>query len=508
MSFRTRLVAIILVAVLAIGIIYVGNSNNKQEEADKEQSYYQTETVYLWYSDDTYTDFFTNAAVAFHEQYPDIRVIPTLVDSAEYIEGINKASLSGEDYPDIYMLTNDSLEKAYLAGLASKAKDVSYVLDSNHFSSSALSAVTYQGNYVAYPFTFDTTVLFYNKTLIQDWVDRVNSGEVTQDDTSYMDDEGNVYVDEEDPSAEISEDVIVSDYIPESFDDIKNFADEYEAGDGVESVFKWDVSDAFFNYLFVGNYMIVGGDAGDDSENIDIYNDDTVQCVTTYQGLRDTFSIDMEETDYESTLQDVIDGKQIFTIVTSDAIAKVNEVLAEREEDETSAETGESTDSEVSTGEVSEDASESESTDASEDTDTEDSEAVTEYEYGFSLIPNVSDTYDSRSLSVTNVLVINGYSEKKSAANKFAAFATTNYADQIYQRTGKLSASYNAKYTDEASMTFQEEYSTSIPLPKLVEASNLWVQLEITFMDIWGGEDAATRLKSFAEQIQSQLVAE
>ena len=507
MSFRTRLVAVILVAVLAIGIIYVGNSNNKQEEADKEQSYYQTETVYLWYSDDTYTDFFTNAVVAFHEQYPEIRVIPTLVDSAEYIEGINKASLSGEDYPDIYMLTNDSLEKAYLAGLASKAKDVSYVLDSNHFSSSALSAVTYQGSYVAYPFTFDTTVLFYNKTLIQDWVDRVNSGEVTEDDTSFMDDEGNVYVNEEDPDAEVSGDVIVSDYIPESFDDIKNFADEYEAGDSVESVFKWDVSDVFFNYLFVGNYMVVGGDAGDDSENIDIYNDNTVQCVTTYQGLRDTFSIDMEETDYETTLQDVIDGKQIFTIVTSDAIAKVNEVLAEREEDASSA------GSETADSEASADASESESTDTTEATDTEstdtdETEAVTDYEYGFSLIPNVSDSLDSRSLSVTNVLVINGYSEKKSAANKFAAFVTTNYADQIYQRTGKLSASYNAKYTDEAALTFQEEYSTSIPLPKLVEASNLWVQLEITFMDIWGGEDAATRLKSFADQIQSQLVAE
>ncbi len=505
MSFKTRLVAIILVAVLAIGIICVGNSNNRQEEADKEQSYYQTESVYLWYSDDSYTDFFTNAAVAFHEQYPEIRVIPTLVDSAEYIEGINKASLLGEDYPDIYMLTNDSLEKAYLAGLASKAKDVSYVLDSNHFSSSALSAVTYQGNYVAYPFTFDTTVLFYNKTLIQDWVDRVNSGEVTQDDTSYMDDEGNVYVDEEDLSAEVSKDVIVSDYIPKSFDDIKNFADEYEAGDGVESVFKWDVSDVFFNYLFVGNYMVVGGDAGDDSANIDIYNNDTVQCVTTYQGLRDTFSIDMEETEYESTLQDVIDGKQIFTIVTSDAIAKVNEVLLEREESDASSEDGDTSEGEAS---ESTDASETSDTSDTESTDSEDSKEKTEYEYGFSLIPNVSDTYDSRSLSVTNVLVINGYSEKKTAANKFAAFVTTNYADQIYQRTGKLSASYNAKYTDEASMTFQEEYSTSIPLPKLVEASNLWVQLEITFMDIWGGEDAATRLKSFADQIQSQLVAE
>ncbi len=502
MSFKTRLVAIILVAVLAIGIICVGNSNNRQEEADKEQSYYQTESVYLWYSDDSYTDFFTNAAVAFHEQYPEIRVIPTLVDSAEYIEGINKASLLGEDYPDIYMLTNDSLEKAYLAGLASKAKDVSYVLDSNHFSSSALSAVTYQGNYVAYPFTFDTTVLFYNKTLIQDWVDRVNSGEVTQDDTSYMDDEGNVYVDEEDLSAEVSKDVIVSDYIPKSFDDIKNFADEYEAGDGVESVFKWDVSDVFFNYLFVGNYMVVGGDAGDDSTNIDIYNNDTVQCVTTYQGLRDTFSIDMEETEYESTLQDVIDGKQIFTIVTSDAIAKVNEVLLEREEGDASSEDGDTLEGEASESTDTSDTSDTEST------DSEDSKEKTEYEYGFSLIPNVSDTYDSRSLSVTNVLVINGYSEKKTAANKFAAFVTTNYADQIYQRTGKLSASYNAKYTDEASMTFQEEYSTSIPLPKLVEASNLWVQLEITFMDIWGGEDAATRLKSFADQIQSQLVAE
>ena len=52
--------------------------------------------------------------------------------------------------------------------------------------------------------------------------------------------------------------------IPKTIDDIRNFADEYNAPETVESVFRWDVSDFFYNYFFAGNYITVGGSCGDD----------------------------------------------------------------------------------------------------------------------------------------------------------------------------------------------------------------------------------------------------
>lgn len=43
-----------------------------------------------------------------------------------------------------------------------------------------------------------------------------------------------------------------------------NIADTFDAPEGVEGVMKWDVNNIFYNYWIVGNYMIVGGDPGDD----------------------------------------------------------------------------------------------------------------------------------------------------------------------------------------------------------------------------------------------------
>ena len=49
-----------------------------------------------------------------------------------------------------------------------------------------------------------------------------------------------------------------------------NIADTFDAPEGVEGVMKWDVNNIFYNYWIVGNYMIVGGDPGDDRNDINI----------------------------------------------------------------------------------------------------------------------------------------------------------------------------------------------------------------------------------------------
>ena len=108
--------------------------------------------------------------------------------------------------------------------------------------------------------------------------------------------------------------------IPSIIDDILSFANDYDAAENVESVFKWDVSDIFYNYFFVGNSLNVGGPNGDDPKQIDIYNEDSLKSLKVYQDLNQFFSIEADEVDYNSVLPEFIAGRVIFSVVTTESI--------------------------------------------------------------------------------------------------------------------------------------------------------------------------------------------
>lgn len=496
MSFkvRNRFIAAILVLALGIGLVGVGHINNKRiREEEEGLSNKSVQTVYFWYSESRFTDFFTAAAVAFHEKNKDIRVIPVLVEGTEYLERINEASLGGEDFPDAFLLSNDSLEKAYLAGLASKTRDNASVLNTEYFPKSSLDAVSYDGDIIAYPLYFETCVMMYNKTYLAEWADKVNAGQTGEYgeytgeiDPSEIDDINPNYGEEEiyDPDGEMTiikgdEDDVsektAESYVPKTFVDIMDFGESYEAPAEVEAVLKWDVTDIFYNYLFVGNYLSVGGDSGDDSKNINIDNVDVANCLTVYQNMNQYFSIDTETSAYDTMLDEFLEGKFVYTMVTSDAIEKTEASIRNRTEK------------------------------MLEELGKEDGEITNIYEFGYCNIPDVADVLKARSLSVTNAVSINGYSECKDAANAFATFLTTEYAEDLYSKTGKIPAASIIGSDNDAVNVFKSEYSKSIPLPKIVEASNLWVQMEITFTEIWNGADIMERLSKLNEQIKSQI---
>ena len=78
-------------------------------------------------------------------------MIPVLTSDSEYLEAINQETLHSDQIPDIYLLSSDSLEKAYLAGLASKVPDTVGICNTDHFPQAALSAVTYDQKLIGYP---------------------------------------------------------------------------------------------------------------------------------------------------------------------------------------------------------------------------------------------------------------------------------------------------------------------------------------------------------------------
>lgn len=480
MSFKKKILAVLAVCLMAELVWYAGITKMTVKEQKEDMSFFlHKDTLYLWYMDENLTDYLNSAAVEYNEKY-NVRVIPKLTTGRDYLEELNDHSVSGEEMPDMYIVSNDSLEKAWLAGLASEIRDDSQICTTENFPQTALDAVTYKDKLIGYPFYYETSVLLYNKTYLEQYAESVIQAEqdaaegeaameaIEEADTEDLE-SGEV---QEELSAENGESEGVSDveveervheFLPENMDELLIFADDYDAPAEVESIFKWDVTDIFYSYFFSGKYMIVGGEAGDRTDNIDIYNLNTINCLKVYQNLNQFFSIDTEEVEYADIIQEFMDGKILYTIATSDAIP----TLEAAKEEGTFA-----------------------------------------YEYGVALVPNPSEDLSGRSLSVTNAIVINGFSEQKDHANDFAAFLINEYADSLYERTGKLSSSYKVKYENENLNVYMKEYEKSIPIPKMIETSNFWVQLEIAYTNIWDGNSVNETLKALSEQIKGQLSGE
>ena len=431
MNLRKRwisvLVVILVLAAMIAGITLLTPVSDGMNLLD-----WHKETIHLWYTDDSLTDYLNNKALDFYNA-TDVRVETKLVSGLEYLEAINQASLSDEETtPDVYILSNDSLKKAYLAGLATPINNTKILEDSTLFSQAARNAVSYHGNYVGYPLYFETSALLYNKTYLNQI-----AAEAGLENADSL--------------------------IPSSIADILTIADQYSTPENVEYFFRWDVSDIFYNYFFIGNYISVGGDAGDDKSHIDIYNTQSIASLKVYQEMNQFFSIDTKESSYDSVIQEFLDGKTIYTIVTSDCLKRLEEASGKGEFD---------------------------------------------YEYGIAKLPDINQDMITRGMSVTNALVINGYSEQKDIANQFVEFLSEQGSEDLYEMTGKLPARLQTSYEDDRQLAFVQNYIDSVPIPKLAETSNFWVELEICFAKVWDGADANTELRSLSEQIKTQAAGE
>ena len=472
MKLRVRIISIILVALALAGTYVYARSDRSIFEDYSFFSRNKT-TVRLWYTDDSLTPYLQSKAVAYSESNSKVRIEPVLVSGLEYLEAVGKASVNEDNFPDLYIITNDSLEKAYLAGLAKDIEDDGFLLKGD-FPAAALNSVTYKNKKVAYPFYFETSTLIYNKTYLENMATEnlqseidIEEGEAAQakidsSENSEPSEDEEVLA-EDNSGAEITQGMIdeaVAESLPLNISDILKFAENYNAPEQVEAVFEWDVTDIFYNYFFVGNYMNVGGDFGDDLEQFDIYNTDTISCMKIYQQLNQFFAIDPKQIDYDTIVQEFIDGKVVFTIATTDIMKKIEDAKASGECD---------------------------------------------FEFEVADMPGLTDDFGSRTMSVTECLVVNGYSENADDAEDVARFLCSDNSGDIYKLSNKLAAHDGVNYEDKRLNTFVSVYADSVPMPKTIETSNLWMELEIAFTNIWNGADCNSTLKAVSESIKTQI---
>ncbi len=478
MFLKKRMIATAAVIAMAAAAVYGSTQemSQTQDTGERLQLFRGKETIYCWYSDEALSGYINAAAVSFGEQNK-VRVIPVLTSDSEYLEAVNQETLHSAQIPDIYLLSSDSLEKAYLAGLATKVPDTEGICDTDHFSRAALAAVTYDDKIIGYPVYFDTSALVYNEDYLRTWATQqaekelsgssdndepVGEGEEIIEEDSLPEDQTTDQVTADEATVNALAEQYFAKALPSTVDDLLNIADTFDAPEGVEGVMKWDVNNIFYNYWIVGNYMIVGGDPGDDRNDININNPETIQCLEVYKALNQFFFIESDTVTYDSVIQDFIDGKTMFTIGTTDVVKRLEDAKAD--------------------GSLT-------------------------FNYGIARMPDVSAELQSRSLSVTGAAVINGYSEHKELADRFAAYLSEEYADGLYERSGKMPASIHAaENADNGALTiFANEYADSVSLPKMLETGNFWMQLEVLFSKVWNGEDVTTLVQQLADNMSQQL---
>lgn len=438
--YRTIALAVI---VLIVGVAsYTGlNGMGLHRLTDRDAK----GTVHFWYTNENMTNYYNNIASVYNQSNRGADVVPRLVSASEYIEQIYRASIEGQDYPDVYVITSDNVEKAYLSGLTLPIEEEGDVKE--NFPQVAFDAASYEDILIGYPLYFDTSALAYNKTMLEavalqqfqlaakaEGVENPESITVPQEDI----------------------DNLVKLMVPETIDELLELANNLEAPEGLETVFKWNINDIFFNYFYLGAYMNLS------ANEIDIYNESTAACMDVFKRVTDFFYMDAETVSTEGILKEFMEGKVLFTILDAESALRLETANAN--------------------GEIA-------------------------FEYDYALTPNPSESLTGKPLSSTNIVVVNGYTDKPNTANDFATFLTMeNYAaDQLYAKTGYLPAYQHAALNSNMEKVFKLSYEQSANMPNSMVASDFWMHLENAFNEIWDGADAKTTLETLEERLKLRI---
>ena len=326
---RKRLISIFLLIAMTAALLF-GDSYGVLKKGLSEEEELYKDAMVIWYTDPQYGEYIRDAAVTY-ENKTGVKVIATEVSDVDYLESVQRSTLDGVKSPDLFVLTNDSLEKAVLSGLAGECKDPEHVLNSAYYADAGLRAVTYRDVYYGYPLSYETAVIVYNESALEEIVRTkdalAESGETTEGFTIAPE------ILEQIKQEEMQEDLSYEEQLelearakailPTSVVGILDFANQYSLPEGMESYFNWDTKDVLYNYWFAGAYLNVGGECCDKSEDINIYNEQALYSLKVFQDFKNFFSMDDEKGSYADTIEAFIERKSLFTVAGTDVISKL-----------------------------------------------------------------------------------------------------------------------------------------------------------------------------------------
>lgn len=263
--------ALIMTGVSGCRIQYVEDETTSEETSAESTVEERQVDINLWYSDEIYSDYLSSCATQYENANKNVHINIEYIPEADYMSTLTSEAVKTGKV-DLYLIDNDKLEQVKLAGIASENR-LTDIYNVYNYSQTALNACTYNDKLIAYPLSYDTSFLIYNRDYVQD--------------------------------ADMS-----------NFEAIKLFAENLEvpAGSSISSIFTCDLKDIFYNYGYLGAYLDIGGKNGDDKTNIFDITTDLTKATELYKQLIEYFYIDINSVDYYSCINDFEKGSIVFTI--------------------------------------------------------------------------------------------------------------------------------------------------------------------------------------------------
>lgn len=248
-----------------------------EEESAKKSAYGSAVTdLIFWYEDATYTEFFEKAVLDYYE-VTGIKVAVQYKDTLDYMGEIYDETMQDGSFPDVYLISGDNLEEAYLYGLVSVNEKG---LDEVNVAENARCASVYENKLLGYPLSYNTGVFIYQ--------------------TDYF------------ATA------------PESLQSIIDYSNENEPAENVEYLLEWDVNDAFYDFPFVSN-SVTFEKTEPEVLNV-IYDEELYQKDLEYfEGILESFSVDAKTVSEDSIIENFRNGRTLSAIIDTNSLYKLSD---------------------------------------------------------------------------------------------------------------------------------------------------------------------------------------
>ena len=281
MKIIKRLISVTMVCVMLISVTACGVTD-RDEEARK-LDIETPVTINVWYDNKDYERYLNTVASGLKAANNLITVNPVYIEAQDIIDTLYTETVRNNNAPDVYLMSSENSDKAYLLGLMLENDSYDDIYNENIYGKAAIKSASYKGKLYGYPVSFDMPVMVYNKKY-----------------ASSVD----------------------------SYYEIKQISDNYqvtEENQNIKKVFDFDASDMLINYPYVGRYMNIGGDV---SENADIFTIDELnfkRALKEYASLKNTFGIDRNESTHDSCLDEFTQNKLLYTIVNTSDLKKIDD---------------------------------------------------------------------------------------------------------------------------------------------------------------------------------------
>lgn len=284
MKLIKKLMPVILVCIMVVSVIACGGIDKDDKDKEIEKLDIETPvTINVWYDNKDYERYLNTISESVKSANKLVTVNPVYIDTQDMIDTIYTETVRNDNGPDVYLMSSEVCDKAYLLGLMLENDSYGDIYNEQVYGNAAIKACSYKGRLYGYPVSFEMPVMVYNKQYAKPI---------------------------------------------DSYEKLKQLSDSHtvtESNQNISRVFDFDASDMLLNYPYIGRYMDIGGDEAEDAAVFRINEQYFKQAVKEYSVLKTAFGIDRSESTKDVCIDEFTQNKLMYTIVNTEDLKKIDD---------------------------------------------------------------------------------------------------------------------------------------------------------------------------------------